>query len=75
MCKIEDVLLTGAEAARILGVRPRQLEYWRSIGKGPKFRRLGTKTIRISRADLEEFIEAARTNPAASAVLDDIGNR
>jgi predicted DNA-binding transcriptional regulator AlpA len=76
MANIEDVLLTGAEVARILGIRMRELEYWRSRGRGPRFRRLGSKTIRFSRADVDEFIESTCVDPVAPTVSSDaFGNR
>lgn len=38
-----DALYAQDEAAFLLNVKPRTMEYWRQIGKGPKYVRLGTK--------------------------------
>ena len=36
-----DDVLTNAEAARLIGVKPNTLELWRHLGKGPEFVKLG----------------------------------
>lgn len=36
-----DRWISTAQAAEILGVRPRTMEHWRRQGKGPQFRRIG----------------------------------
>lgn len=48
-------LLTQEQAAAYLGVNVRTLEHWRSIGKGPRFVKLG-RAIRYTRAALDRFI-------------------
>lgn len=55
-------LLTTAQAAEILGLKPNTLEIWRLQGKGPIFRKIG-KFARYTESDLQAFIEgAARTS-------------
>lgn len=53
------VLLTGTQAAEVLGVSPRTLSGWRSRGGGPRFLKLGsagrTSPVRYSRAALEKY--------------------
>lgn len=38
-------LLTTAEAAPLIGVRPKTAENWRSLGFGPKFVRAGRRIV------------------------------
>lgn len=45
-------LLTTKEAAAFLQVSEKTLEKWRTKGTGPKFRRLGHRTVRYLQADL-----------------------
>lgn len=49
------VLLTPKEAAAFLRVSEKTLEGWRSKGTGPKFRRLGHRTVRYLQADLIDW--------------------
>lgn len=48
-------LLNTRDAARLLGVRPRTLEHWRSIGTGPTYSKIG-RAIRYRREAIEKFI-------------------
>ena len=50
-------LLTEREAAAILGVAVPTLRNWRWRGEGPRFRKIGLRMVRYSRADLQIFIE------------------
>lgn len=45
-------LLTPKEAASFLRVAEETLAKWRTKGTGPKFRRLGHRTVRYLKADL-----------------------
>lgn len=45
-------LLTPKEAAAFLQLTEKTLEKWRSKGIGPKFRRMGHRTVRYSQDDL-----------------------
>ena len=63
----QNALVTPATAAARLHVRPRTLEFWRSRGRGPKFVRLGEKTLRYAITDLDAYINGARTNPDPDA--------
>lgn len=51
-----DGLLSTRDAARVLGVRPRTLEHWRSIATGPTYSKIG-RAVRYSRGALEQFIQ------------------
>jgi predicted DNA-binding transcriptional regulator AlpA len=52
-----DELLTENQASEILGLAPQTLSNWRSAGKGPRFVRIGTRTIRYPKSALEEFAQ------------------
>lgn len=64
-----EKLLTSKEAAEFLGVSEFTLRFWRINRKkkagpqGPEFSRIGYRTIRYSRKDLEAF--ATSKKPAA----------
>ncbi|MGE4296468.1 MAG: helix-turn-helix transcriptional regulator [Desulfovibrionaceae bacterium] len=46
--------LTTQEAAHLLCLAPGTLEVWRSLGRGPKYQKLGRRVVYDQR-DLEEF--------------------
>jgi hypothetical protein len=50
-------LVDDREAAALLSLDVRTLRNWRVLGKGPRFRKLGERTVRYHRADLLSFIE------------------
>lgn len=50
-------LLDEREAAAILAVSIQTLRNWRWRGEGPRFRKIGLRLVRYSRADLLAFIE------------------
>ena len=52
---ITDGLLNTREAAKVLGVRPRTLEHWRSVGAGPAYSKIG-RAVRYSHFSLDLFI-------------------
>ena len=60
-------LLNTREAARLLGVKPSTLEKWRNTGGGPIFIKVGVRTIRYAREDLEAFL---RRGPNPEDVFD-----
>lgn len=49
-------LLTTNEAARFLSLARGTLLNWRWAGKGPRWRKLGQRSVRYLRQDLEAFI-------------------
>jgi len=53
--KYFDGMLSTRDAARVLGIRPRTLEHWRSIATGPTYSKIG-RAVRYSRGALEKFI-------------------
>lgn len=58
-------LLTPMQAAEILAVSLRTLEYWRMTGEGPRYLKLSRATIRYTAADVAAFqIACVRRNTA-----------
>lgn len=49
-------LLTPEDVAAQLGVSRKALERWRCTGDGPRFVRLGHKTVRYRMEDVETFV-------------------
>jgi hypothetical protein len=51
--------LTTGQAARYLGLTPKTLANWRSLGTGPSFKRMG-RGIRYRRDSLAGFVAGGR---------------
>lgn len=49
-------LLTTREAAERLGIGRQTLERWRAAGGGPSFVRLGRRSVRYRREDVDDFV-------------------
>src|SRR5215469_10631304 len=47
-------------AAEYIGLKPSTLEKWRLLGKGPRFIKIGSRSVGYTEADLDAFIEADR---------------
>lgn len=58
-----QTLLTSTEAAAFLQVAEKTLAKWRVKGTGPKFRRLGHRTVRYLQADLIAWPGITSTQP------------
>jgi excisionase family DNA binding protein len=54
-------LLTTAEAAYLLGVKPQTLYLWVSLGRVPH-RKIG-RLVRFTESDLEAFVERQKHEP------------
>lgn len=52
-------LLTTIQAAEYLGLSPQTLADWRHKGAGPKFVRVGTRTVRYRLSDLDAFVSSS----------------
>ena len=50
-------LLKRKEVAAILGIRPQTLAKWAMTGKNLSVVRLGSRTVRYSRSEIDAFIE------------------
>lgn len=59
-----DSLLTTAEAARFLRVKPLTLKDWRRIKSGPPFVKLGARLVRYRREDLEAWAADNLVSPS-----------
>lgn len=55
----DDRFLNTAAAAAFTGYAPGTLKNWRSLNKGPVYRKDGAGGIRYRLADLRAFIEAS----------------
>ena len=52
-----DVLLDERQAAAILNYTQRCLQAWRRSGRGPKFVKVSSRSIRYRRVDLDQWIQ------------------
>jgi predicted DNA-binding transcriptional regulator AlpA len=66
-----DELLTENQASEVLGIAPHTLSNWRPLGKGPRFVRIGTRTIRYPKSALEEFAQTELTVREPADALSD----
>ncbi len=57
--------LTPMQAAKYIGISEAALRLWRSEGRGPRYFKAGEKLVRYRRADLDSWIEARLSAPAA----------
>jgi excisionase family DNA binding protein len=57
-----DQLLTEDEAAAYLRVRPRTLQRWRQLGRGPRFTRAGRRIL-YRMADLQAYLREQERPP------------
>ena len=53
------------QAAKYIGISEAALRLWRSEGRGPRYFKAGEKLVRYRRADLDSWIEARLSAPAA----------
>jgi len=53
-----DQLLTEGEASRFLGFSVRSLQGWRVKGGGPRFVKIGGRSVRYRRRDLNAWADA-----------------
>lgn len=51
-------LLTAEQVSQYLQISPRTLEKMRADGSGPKFVRLGHKTVRYRLTDVQTWLQA-----------------
>lgn len=58
----QDNLLTPAEAGRKLSRSPTTLAIWRRQGTGPRYIRLGTRMIMYAPKDIEDYVNAHRSD-------------
>lgn len=61
----ERSLLTEAEAAAFLRLKPVTLKKWRCLGRGPEYVRLGS-AIRYEISALQTYLDRVRITPGVS---------
>lgn len=59
-------LVDDARAAELLGVAQQTMRNWRLAGTGPRWLRIGARSVRYRLADLEAFAEAGERREIAS---------
>ena len=59
-------LLDEKESSALLNVAVQTLRNWRWKGEGPRYTKLGKRTVRYRRADLDAFVEAGTSGKAAA---------
>ena len=57
----ENFICTKA-AARLLGISNQTLEKWRSQNRGPRYVKIGGKSVRYKQSDLDAFVEEGFSN-------------
>jgi predicted DNA-binding transcriptional regulator AlpA len=62
-------MLSTRDVAERLGLQPITVKLWRLYGKGPKWQRIGTRTIRYALADVEAYLEQSSKAAKASPKL------
>ena len=55
------------EAAQYLQLATSSLKYWRVKGKGPKYIRLESRSVRYRRADLDAWVERCALDTVPNA--------
>ena len=61
-----DVLLTEAQAAHLLSLKPRTLQMWRIRGTGPAFIKVGA-AVRYQQRTLSAWLSARTATSTATA--------
>lgn len=56
MRAVKDQKLTTEEAAAQLGVAPKTLENWRSIGRGPRYVKVGS-LVRYPQSEIDAYLK------------------
>jgi len=62
-----SALLSEEEAAPFVGTEPKTLANWRTMGKGPKFIRVGRK-VKYHPDDVAEWVAARRVQSTSELV-------
>lgn len=60
--------LNTVDAAEYLGVRPGTMEVWRSLGKGPRYIKLGARVV-YEIADLDAFAASRAVETSDTATI------
>jgi predicted DNA-binding transcriptional regulator AlpA len=62
-------LLNPKEASQYLGVKEQTLNQWRHFKIGPKYIKLGRKSVRYVQSDLESFVKQGIVEPKRNPIL------
>jgi hypothetical protein len=57
------ILLPTARAAKVIGVEPSTLRYWRMIHYGPAYAQLSTRTFVYDEDDLIKWVADRKVTP------------
>ena len=60
--------LNTPEAAKHLGLRPGTLEIWRSLGKGPRYLKIGRRVV-YELADIDAYAKAHAVETSESSEM------
>jgi predicted DNA-binding transcriptional regulator AlpA len=55
---LQDPLLSTQQLSRVIDVKPRTLERWRLLRKGPDFVRINTRLVRYPLSEVESWLRA-----------------
>jgi predicted DNA-binding transcriptional regulator AlpA len=58
--------LSEHEVSELTGISIKTLQRWRLAGKGPKFRKLGGRSVRYLVSDIEAWLQAQPSGGAAA---------
>lgn len=61
--------LTPKQAAKYVGISEGALRLWRAEGRGPRYFKAGEKLVRYRKTDLDAWIEARLSAPAAVTAI------
>lgn len=61
-----EELLTTIQAAQKIGLKPKTLHQWRSLGRGPRYVKLGFRVF-YKPSDLAQWVDSRTVDPAVEA--------
>lgn len=61
MLEADDALLCGKQLGRRLSISCRTIENWRSLGKGPKYIRIGGR-VKYQMSDVLDWLKREQTS-------------
>jgi predicted DNA-binding transcriptional regulator AlpA len=67
---VEKKILSPREVEAEYGYPERTLETWRTRGRGPAWLRIGTRSVRYDRADIEAWQASIRVTPKRLQLVD-----
>lgn len=53
---LNETLLTEKMVSEMLGLKPRTLQQWRFVGRGPKYIKLSERVIRYKWSDVQDWV-------------------